>query len=92
LPWPALEIRAFGITLLSAGTDRTDGPTDGGRDHQRRDDEERVNMEWTPPISNATTLFFFKRFDSLQEKRAIITGPTGTNVMDLQIICVEKQE
>lgn len=93
----ALEIEGIpGITLLSAGTDGTDGPTDaagaivdGGTMKKARE----YGMDPAAYLERNDSYSFFKRFDSLTgEKSHIITGPTGTNVMDLQIICVEKQK
>jgi glycerate-2-kinase len=83
----AMEIDGIdGITFLSAGTDGTDGPTDaagaivGGKTVAAAriaglDPEEYLN--------NNDSYNFFKKIDGL-----LITGPTGTNVMDIQIITV----
>lgn len=76
-----------GITLLSAGTDGTDGPTDAagaivngqtiGRAREKGLDPEEY-------LINNDSYNFFERIDEL-----FITGPTGTNVMDIQIMVVE---
>lgn len=84
-----------GITLLSAGTDGTDGPTDAagavvdgstiikGREH---------GIHPEAYLDNNDSYTFFAGLDALtDEKHHLITGPTGTNVMDLQIILVEGQ-
>ncbi len=73
-----------GITLLSAGTDGTDGPTDAAGalvDGQtiRRADVKGLNPVAYLQDNNSYT--FFKNTGEL-----IITGSTGTNVMDIQII------
>ena len=84
----ALEIAGIkGITLLSAGSDGTDGPTDaagaivnGDTVHKAKDlelDPERF-------LENNDSYNFFKKTGGL-----FITGPTGTNVMDIQIIVVD---
>ncbi|AMM39883.1 glycerate kinase [Candidatus Desulfofervidus auxilii] len=84
----ALEIAGKkGITLLSAGSDGTDGPTDaagaivnGDTVHKAKDlglDPERF-------LENNDSYNFFKKIRGL-----FITGPTGTNVMDIQIIVVD---
>lgn len=84
----ALEIEGVeGITLLSAGTDGTDGPTeaagafvDGATVGKAR------NLELDPAryLQNNDSYSFFTKLDSLH-----VTGPTGTNVMDLQLILVQ---
>jgi hydroxypyruvate reductase len=84
-----------GITLLSAGTDGTDGPTDAAGAvvdgaTAVRAKELGVNPEGY--LGNNDSYTFFTRLDSLTgEKHHLITGPTGTNVMDLQVILVEGQ-
>ena len=69
------------ITILSAGTDGTDGPTDaaGGI----------VNGE-TADGGAETALANNDSYHYLKERNALlITGPTGTNVMDVQITIVQ---
>lgn len=35
---------------------------------------------------------FFQRFDEVSDNKShVLTGPTGTNVMDLQIMLLEKR-
>ena len=90
----AIEIEGRdGITLLSAGTDGTDGPTnaagaivDGGTLSLAK----QYGMDAALYLENNDSYHFFKRLDFLSGKRHhLMTGPTGTNVMDLQIIAVE---
>ena len=90
----AIEIEwRDGITLLSAGTDGTDGPTnaagaivDGGTLSLAK----QYGMDAALYLENNDSYHFFKRLDFLSGKRHhLMTGPTGTNVMDLQIIAVE---
>jgi glycerate-2-kinase len=91
----ALEIEGVdGITMLSAGTDGTDGPTDAAGavvDGETVIKARKFGLEPVEYLKNNDSYNFFKRFDSLTgEKTHLITGPTGTNVMDMQIIIVEK--
>ena len=79
-----------GITLLSAGTDGTDGPTDAAGAIV---DGETVSLAYKHGIDPAKYLRnndsynFFKNLDSLSgAHHHLITGPTWTNVMDMQII------
>ncbi|MDD2701565.1 MAG: HAD-IIB family hydrolase [Sideroxydans sp.] len=92
----ALQIEGLqGAALLSVGTDGNDGPTDAagalvdgataawarslGVDPQRYLDD---NDSWA----------FFHRYDELSGGHShFITGPTGTNVMDMQIVLLHKE-
>jgi glycerate 2-kinase len=83
----ALEIAGIdGITLLSAGTDGTDGPTDAAG---ALVDGETISLAAKDRalrfLENNDSYTFFKENGGL-----FITGPTGTNVMDLQILLVEE--
>jgi glycerate 2-kinase len=76
-----------GITLLSAGTDGTDGPTDAAGaivDGSTVAAAEARGVDAAEYLQNNDSYSFFKAMDGL-----FITGPTGTNVMDLQIIIIE---
>jgi glycerate 2-kinase len=78
-----------GITLLSAGTDGTDGPTDAAgafADGQSVVKAMAAGLRAETYLENNDSRNFFARTDSL-----LITGPTGTNVMDLQFILVDKE-
>jgi glycerate-2-kinase len=84
----ALEIKdTEGITLLSAGTDGTDGPTDAagaivtGETIQK---SKSIILDPMVSLKNNDSYNFFSKTGEL-----FITGPTGTNVMDLQIILIE---
>jgi glycerate 2-kinase len=81
----ALEIAGTrGITLLSAGTDGTDGPTDAAGalvDGNTISVTEKESVRRF--LENNDSYTFFKNNGGL-----FITGPTGTNVMDLQILLV----
>lgn len=85
-----------GITLLSAGTDGTDGPTDAAGAFVDGETVKRAREAGLEPLDyleRNDSYSFFKRFDSKTGRKShIVTGPTGTNVMDMQIICIEKRE
>lgn len=77
----AMEIRGLpNITMLSCGTDGTDGPTDaagGIVSGETADEHARGSLD-----HNDSYNYLLSR-DAL-----VTTGPTGTNVMDIQIILV----
>lgn len=87
----AMEIAGLeGVSMLSAGTDGGDGPTDaagaivdgGTAAHARR-----LGIEPTTYLDNNNSYNFFHRLDASSDKCShFITGPTGTNVMDIQIV------
>ena len=83
----AMEIEGTeGITLLSAGTDGGDGPTDAagavvdwttvGRAREMGIDPRRY-------LAENDSYNFFRKSGGL-----LVTGPTGTNVMDIQIMVI----
>ena len=84
----AQEIKGMqGITLLSAGTDGTDGPTDAAGAFVYGGTIEKAEAAGINPedyLKNNDSYNFFKSAGGL-----FITGPTGTNVMDLQIILLD---
>lgn len=84
----AMEIEGIdGITFLSAGTDGTDGPTDAAGalvDGQTVKKAKAIGLDPSVYLSNNDSYSFFKKIDVL-----IMTGPTGTNVMDIQIVVIE---
>jgi len=78
-----------GITFLSAGTDGTDGPTDAtgaivDGDSVRRGAE--CDLSARHYLETNDSYHYFQPLDDL-----IITGATGTNVMDLQIALVSSK-
>lgn len=87
----AMEIAGLeSVSMLSAGTDGGDGPTDaagaivdgGTAAHARR-----LGIEPATYLDNNDSYNFFHRFDASSGKYShFITGPTGTNVMDIQIV------
>ena len=84
----ALEIEGIkGITLLSAGTDGTDGPTDAAGavvDGYTISRARSMQLDAVAYLDNNDSYAFFRKTNDL-----LVTGPTGTNVMDIQIILVE---
>ncbi|MEW6109499.1 MAG: glycerate kinase [Nitrospirota bacterium] len=84
----AMEIEGVqGITLLSAGTDGTDGPTDAAGaivDGQTIVKARNAGLDPSKYLEDNDSYSFFKKTEDL-----LITGPTGTNVMDLQILVIE---
>lgn len=82
-----LKNSAKNITILSGGTDGTDGPTDATG--AIIDNETNIKAQAKMPVLSASlqnhdAYNFLKPLDSL-----IITGPTQTNVMDIMISIVE---
>ncbi|OGW36203.1 MAG: hypothetical protein A2010_13850 [Nitrospirae bacterium GWD2_57_9] len=93
----ALDVEGVpGITLLSAGTDGIDGPTraagaivDGDTAKKAR----AAGMDPAAYLERNDSYSFFEQLDRLTAAGShLVTGPTGTNVMDLQIVCIEKEE
>ncbi|MHB8069155.1 MAG: glycerate kinase type-2 family protein [Desulfobaccales bacterium] len=75
------------ISLLAAGTDGTDGPTDAaGALADGRTVARALSLGLDPghSLADNDSYTFFEKLDDL-----VITGPTGTNVMDLQLILIE---
>ncbi len=81
-----------GITMLSAGTDGTDGPTDATGavvDSNTVYLAERAGLDPQVYLANSDSYTFFEKLDALTGSwHHIKTGPTGTNVMDIQLILV----
>jgi len=84
----AMEIEGIdGITFLSAGTDGTDGPTDAAGAIVDGETVKKAKAAGLGPVDHLTnndSYNFFRKTDGL-----FITGPTGTNVMDIQIVVIE---
>jgi glycerate-2-kinase len=76
-----------GITLLSAGTDGTDGPTDAAGaivDGRTIVNAKGKGLDPFVYIENNDSYTFFKNTGEL-----FVTGSTGTNVMDIQVVLIE---
>ncbi|MCL5277505.1 MAG: glycerate kinase [Deltaproteobacteria bacterium] len=84
----AMEIAdSGGISLLSAGTDGTDGPTDAAGAVVDTRSAARMEALGMPPrryLDNNDAYTALGRAGCLFK-----TGPTGTNVMDIQLIYVQ---
>jgi hydroxypyruvate reductase/glycerate 2-kinase len=79
-----------GITLLSAGTDGEDGPTDAAgawADGTLRAESIRLGLDIDDFRQRSCSYDFFHRIKGL-----FITGPTGTNVMDLRILLIPTRQ
>lgn len=78
------------IVGLSAGTDGTDGPTDAAgafADGETLSRAKALDLDpWAYLRENDSYPFFEKLGDLL------ITGPTGTNVMDLRVMLIQKPQ
>jgi glycerate 2-kinase len=78
------------IVVLSAGTDGTDGPTDAAgaiADHTTAARSQQVGLDMQAHLENNDAYPFFKALGDL-----LTTGPTGTNVMDLNVLLIRRQE
>ena len=74
------------VVMASLGTDGTDGPTDiAGAivDGQTADRAQEMGIDLARELKNHNSSHVFRQLGD-----AIYTGPTGTNVMDLQVIVV----
>ena len=67
--------------VLSAGTDGTDGPTDAAGAVADGSSTKRSTRSATEALENNDSYAFFEELGDL-----IITGSTGTNVMDLHLL------
>ncbi|VAX23579.1 D-glycerate 2-kinase [hydrothermal vent metagenome] len=77
-----------GIAMLSCGSDGNDGPTDAAGaycDWTTINRGKALNLNAQEYLSNNDSYNFFNQLNDL-----IITGPTKTNVMDIQIILISK--
>ncbi len=76
------------VTVLCAGTDGSDGPTDAAGALADETTAERAKAAGLNPqqyLENNDSYNFFDRLGDLYK-----TGPTNTNVMDLRIVLVGK--
>ncbi len=83
----ALDIQGWdNIVVLSAGTDGTDGPTDAAgaiADGSTVKRAEQIGLSPAKYLRDNDSYDFFDPLDDL-----IITGPTGTNVMDIRLMMI----
>jgi hydroxypyruvate reductase/glycerate 2-kinase len=84
----SLQLRDLpGITILSAGTDGNDGPTDAAGavvDSLTIKEASSKGLDAEKFLSDFDSYHFFKKAGG-----HIITGPTLTNVMDLIVVLIE---
>lgn len=76
------------VLVLSAGTDGTDGPTDAAGAIATTDTMLRAQaagLDAADYLRRNDSYPFFRKLNDL-----IITGPTGTNVMDIQIMLAQR--
>ncbi len=77
------------VVVASAGTDGTDGPTDAAGAIATGNTVRRAEEHGLDPaaaLAENNTYPFFKSLGDL-----IMTGPTGTNVMDIQLVMVGEE-
>ena len=92
----ALEIEGLeGVSLLSAGTDGGDGPTDAAGaivDGNTSVLARSLGLAPAQYLDDNDSYSFFRQLDALAGVQThFITGPTGTNVMDMQVLLLEKR-
>ncbi|MBI4937937.1 MAG: HAD-IIB family hydrolase [Nitrosomonadales bacterium] len=91
----ALEIEGWhGVSLLSAGTDGTDGPTDAAGamvDGKTASHAREMGIDPLSHLDGNNSYAFFQKFDAVSGALSHFkTGPTGTNVMDIQIVLLNR--
>ena len=74
------------ITVLSGGTDGTDGPTDAAGAIVDSETINRSKTSGLDPVKYLLENDSYNFFNSLND--LLITGPTNTNVMDLRIMLI----
>ena len=84
----AVELEgSTGITALSGGTDGTDGPTDAAgavADGTTVARARALGLSAAEHLANNDSYAFFRPLGDL-----LMTGPTGTNVMDLRLLLID---
>jgi glycerate-2-kinase len=80
------------VTLLSAGTDGTDGPTDAAGAFVDGGTAALARSVGLDPAESLEMNDSYRFFDELgrrtESSPLFVPGPTGTNVMDVQAVCV----
>jgi len=92
----AMEIEGMhGVSLLSAGTDGGDGPTDAAGaivDDNTATLARKSGLNMQDYMDNNDSYTFFERLDQVSGAHCLFkTGPTGTNVMDIQIVILDQR-
>lgn len=84
-----------GVALLSAGTDGSDGPNDAAGamvDGTTAAQARSLGIDPAAYLERNDSYAFFESFDSAAGAHSHFkTGPTGTNVMDIQIMLLAKE-
>jgi glycerate 2-kinase len=84
-----------GVSMLSAGTDGTDGPTDAAGamvDGSTITQAKKLGLDPLSYLANNDSYAFFRQLDSASGTHCHFkTGPTGTNVMDIQIVLLTRE-
>jgi glycerate 2-kinase len=93
----ALEIEGLrGVVMLSAGTDGSDGPTDAAGaivDGNTASHAKELGLDPLRHLANNDSYTFFQQLDTASGAHSHFkTGPTGTNVMDIQIVLLIKED
>jgi hydroxypyruvate reductase len=93
----ALEIQDLdGVDFLSAGTDGTDGPTDAAGAFADGGTVRRARSAGLDPAASLRDNDSYRFFEELGRRTGssplLVTGPTGTNVMDIQAAIVRAGE
>jgi hydroxypyruvate reductase len=86
----ALEREGRPLTACSIGTDGIDGPTDAAGaviDESTSERAERAGLSAGRALAENDSWTFFSGLGDL-----IVTGPTGTNVGDIQIVLADRVE
>ncbi len=91
-----LEIEGWqGVSLLSAGTDGSDGPTDAAGamvDGTTSVRARSFGLQTRSYLEQNDSYSFFQNLDARSGvQHHFKTGPTGTNVMDIQIVLLDKR-
>lgn len=73
-----------GAVFLAAGTDGTDGPTDAAGAIAATDTCARCREQGLDPVRHLDRHDAYPLFQALND--LVITGPTGTNVMDVHLL------
>jgi glycerate 2-kinase len=82
--------RFAGFCVLCGGTDGEDGPTDAAGafvDEELARDAERRGLDPKDFLRRHDAYHFFEPLGGL-----VKTGPTGTNVMDLRVVLIDRSE
>lgn len=75
-----------GVVVLSAGTDGTDGPTDAAGAVADGDTAARARAAGLDPARSLAENDSYPFFGALGD--LVLTGPTGTNVMDVRLLLI----